>query len=513
MKASLAALVIAILVAAACTPMVRAMARRAGVVDRPGGRRVNTRAIPRLGGIAVVLAFFAPLAALAFTESQVAAMFWDTPKRAIGLAVGGLLVAGLGAYDDIRGVRPSIKLAVQLGAALVAWSMGFRMEHLTLPFVGTLDLGVFGLPFTLLWIAAVINAMNLIDGLDGLAAGIAFFACLTNFVVAALNVNPLVMLLSAALGGAILGFLLYNFNPATIFMGDSGSMFLGFILATMSMMGSSNSIQGSTTVAILVPILSLGVPIMDTLFAMLRRILERRPIFSPDRGHIHHRLLDLGITHRRAVLILYGVSVLFTGGAITIALGQNWAVGVALLVLTVAMLGLVRFVGYFEYLQLRRRQKERVRSRATERLRRAIPLLLRELEDADDEAIGPLLEGFAERSELLGLELAPLDEEAPSLRGVEPLDWRAETDAYAEGGREAVRASFELPAARGKLKASWLSDDGEVSPQQDILLQLVADAIDHRVEARFPALARERIDASEPARARDAEVIRDSHPA
>jgi UDP-GlcNAc:undecaprenyl-phosphate GlcNAc-1-phosphate transferase len=363
MRASLGALVLSLVVAAALTPVVRWGAKRAGIVDNPGGRRVHTRVIPRLGGLAVVAGFFAPLAALAFTQSDVAEMFYADPLRSVGLAVGGVIIASLGAWDDVRGVRAWHKLAVQLLAALVAWGCGFRMEHLTLPFVGELDLGVFGLPFTLLWIAAVVNAMNLIDGLDGLAGGIAFFACLTNFVVAALNGNPLVMLIAAALGGAILGFLLYNFNPATIFMGDSGSMFLGFVLATTSMMGAS--IQGSTTVAILVPLISLGVPIMDTLFAMVRRIVERRPIFSPDRGHIHHRLLDLGITHRRAVLILYAVSVVFTAGAITIALGRNWSVGVALLVLTVAMLGLARFVGYFEYLQIRQIGRASCRERVS----------------------------------------------------------------------------------------------------------------------------------------------------
>lgn len=509
MKASLAALVIAGVVAALVTPIVRAAARKAGVVDTPGGRRVNTRAIPRLGGIAVVVAFFAPLAALYFTESEVAGMFWEVPLRALALAVGGVLIAALGAWDDIRGVRASMKLAVQLLAAAIVWWAGFRMEHLNLPFIGELDLGVFGLPFTLLWIAAVINAMNLIDGLDGLAAGIAFFACLTNFVVATLNGNPLVMLLAAALGGAILGFLLYNFNPATIFMGDSGSMFLGFVLATMSMMGSS--IQGSTTVAILVPILSLGVPIMDTLFAMLRRILERRPIFSPDRGHIHHRLLDLGITHRRAVLILYGVSVVFTAGAITIALGRNWSVGVALLVMTIAMVGLARFVGYFEYLQLRRRQKEKIRSRATERLRRAVPALLRGFET--EEELAELLPRFALEAELLEFTLAPLRDDG-QVRGLEPLHWDAPSGSPADSTREIVRASFDIPSANAKLKARWHNDDGEVSPQQDILLQLVADAIDRRVQQTMPALAAKT--APSPERAslpHDAPSIRDSHPA
>lgn len=505
MRASLGALVLSLVVAAAVTPLVRWAARRGGIVDNPGGRRVNTRVIPRLGGLAVVAGFFAPLAALAFTQSDVAEMFYADPLHMVGLLVGGIIVVSLGAWDDIRGVRAWHKLGVQVLAALVAWACGFRMEHLTLPFIGELDLGVFGLPVTLLWITAIVNAINLIDGLDGLAGGIAFFACLTNFVVAALNGNPLVMLLAAALGGAILGFLLYNFNPATIFMGDSGSMFLGFVLATTSMLGSS--IQGSTTVAILVPLISLGVPIMDTLFAMVRRVVERRPIFSPDRGHIHHRLLDLGITHRRAVLILYGVSIVFTAGAITVALGRNWSVGAALLVLTVAMLGLARFVGYFEYLQIRRRQKQHIHSRGTERLRVAVPELIRSLEDVDRDDIPAMLERFASVAELLEFELEPVGEEP--VRGLRPMRWLASADAYPNGAREPVRASFEVGAARAKLRVAWLSDDGDVSPQADILLQIAADALERRIRRSLPAPAA----SSAAIEAEVVEHLRDSSPA
>lgn len=509
MRASLGALAVSLVVAAVLTPLVRSAARRAGVVDAPGGRRIHTGAVPRLGGIAVVLGFFAPLLALAFTHSETANIFYADPMRLVGLAGGGIVVALLGAVDDVRGVRAWHKLGFQLVAALIAWACGFRMELINLPFVGSLDLGVFGLPFTLLWIAAVINAMNLIDGLDGLAGGIAFFACLTNFVVATINGNPLVMLLAAALGGAILGFLLYNFNPATIFMGDSGSMFLGFVLATTSMMGAS--IQGSTTVAILVPLISLGVPIMDTLFAMLRRVLERRPIFSPDRGHIHHRLLDLGITHRRAVLILYGVSVIFTAAAITIALGRNWEVGLALLVLTVAMVGLVRFVGYFEYLQLRRRQKQHIHSRATEHLRRALPVALRTVEACETFAeLKRVLVAFAEQGELLSIEFATTSDEPP--RGdIETFVWER-VSSVPQGGREPVEASYPLPTSRVKLRVRWLSDDGEVSPQADILVQLVADAIDRRVRASLPEPVSERVAALDAQQALLVEPpLRDSH--
>ncbi|MDW8245574.1 MAG: MraY family glycosyltransferase [Sandaracinaceae bacterium] len=480
MRASIGALIVALVVTVGLTPLVRWAARQLGAIDVPGGRRVHEREIPRMGGIAVVFGFFAPLILLAFTESSVAATFYASPLRVVGLGVGGILMALLGAWDDIRSVGAKKKLFVQFVAAVIAWLCGFRMEHLTLPFVGLVDLGIFGFFFTLIWIVGVINAINLIDGLDGLAAGISFFVCLTNFIVATINNNPLVMLLSAGMGGALLGFLLYNFNPATIFLGDSGSMFIGFVLATTSMMGAS--IQGSTTVAILVPLISLGIPIIDTLFAMVRRIVERRSIFSADRGHIHHRLLDLGFTHRRAVLVLYALSIFFTGAAIVVALGRNWQVGAALTVLTALMIGIVRFVGYFEYLQLRRRQKQHIHSRATERLRVAVPELIRKMEEAEPEELPEIFQAFAKNAELLSMSIVPSGES--DILCIEPFEWNA-SEKYPIGARERVKASFPIPSARAKLKCSWLSDDGEVSPQADILLQLVADAIDRFAAARL----------------------------
>ncbi|MFW6086879.1 MAG: MraY family glycosyltransferase, partial [Myxococcota bacterium] len=325
----------------------------------------------------------------------------------------------------------------------------------------------------------VINALNLIDGLDGLAGGVAFFACLANFVVGYLNAAPLVMLLSATLGGAILGFLLYNFNPASIFMGDSGSMFLGFVLATSSMLGAA--VKSSTTVALLVPIIALGLPIMDTLFAMMRRFLERRPIFSPDRGHIHHRLLEVGITHRRAVLILYGISIVFTMTAIAVASGRSWEVGGALLVLTVVLVGIVRFVGYFEYVFLRRRQKMRLHSRSTERLRRSVPGMLRRLAAAaDGPAVVEALKRFAQKAELASIQLKGCDLE---------LDWTRTDAEVPRDSRDLVSATFPLPsvAPAAKLTFQWLSDDGDVSPQADILLQLVTDGVDAKLAAPKPA--------------------------
>jgi UDP-GlcNAc:undecaprenyl-phosphate GlcNAc-1-phosphate transferase len=212
--------------------------------------------------------------------------------------------------------------------AAAAYAAGCRLDWVTIPGVGPIELGALSPLLTALWFVGVINAINLIDGLDGLAAGIVCFAALTNFVVGYLADAILPCLLSAAIAGSTLGFLAHNTHPARIFMGDSGSYFLGFVLAASSLLGFQQ--KASTAIAIAVPVLSMGVPIFDTLFAMVRRVLRRQPLMSADRGHVHHRLLDMGITHRHVVVVLYGVSALFTGLALMVALQRNRSIGLAL---------------------------------------------------------------------------------------------------------------------------------------------------------------------------------------
>jgi UDP-GlcNAc:undecaprenyl-phosphate GlcNAc-1-phosphate transferase len=480
MISAIAAFFVALGVAIAATPLVRRFALDIGVVDPPSKRRVHERPVPRLGGIAIVLAFFAPLVALFGLETEVARQFFSEPLRIVGLVAGTVLVCGVGIFDDVRGVRAWTKLSVHFAAAAVAYLCGFRIEAVNIPLVGHLDMGIFALPITALWIAGIINAINLIDGLDGLAGGVAFFACVTNFVVGAINGDPLVMLLSASLGGAVLGFLLFNFNPASIFMGDSGSMFLGYVLATTSILGSS--VKSSTTVAILVPLIALGLPLIDTLFAMARRFLEHRPIFSPDRGHIHHRLLAMGITHRRAVLILYGLSIMFTTGAILMSMGRDWQVGGALLVLSVAVIGVVRSMGDLQATLRRWRRHERVRSPSVERLRHTVPALLPRLSLTEPNAIAGELQAFARAAELFEVELEGSQvEQLPSFTWLAPQDG---TDAARlTAGGDAIGAAFAVPAAGNgaQLRFAWLTDGGEVPPEADILLQLVADAVDARL--------------------------------
>jgi UDP-GlcNAc:undecaprenyl-phosphate GlcNAc-1-phosphate transferase len=468
---------LALLLAAALTPIVRALAVRVGAVDSPSDRRVHARRVPRLGGLAVVVAFFVPLGVLFLLDSSLAGVLFADPIRFGGILAGSILVATLGAVDDIRGVRAWHKLWVQIAAAIIAFACGLRIDAVSLPGFGALEMGIFALPITVLWIVAVINAMNLIDGLDGLAGGVAFFVCVTNFVVAYLNGANLVFLCSACLAGSIIGFLLYNWNPATIFMGDSGSMFLGFVLATISMLGAS--VKSTTTVALLVPLVALGLPIMDTLFAMVRRYVERRPIFAPDNGHIHHRLLALGVTHKRAVLILYGVCLVLMLGAIAIALGRSWQVGGALLVLSLLVFGVMRFARYFEQARIGRTSVERLRAPELERMRLAVPPALHAIAGAESPlAIRNALEEFGEDAGILEIHA---EGTTPAL---DVFDWWKDPSGPAPSPREIGTTRSPLTAAgpEGRLRFIWPAvETASAEPQVVVLLQLVVDVTDARL--------------------------------
>lgn len=450
------------------TPIVRLVAIRFGAVSVPGGRNVNVRAIPRLGGVAITLALFSALGVAVTTSESARASLLTVPRHAVGLTLGSAIMFAVGVVDDLRRMRALHKLAVQVAAAVLAYACGFRIDAIHLPWVGDLSMGVFALPITLMWIIGIVNAINLIDGLDGLAAGVVIFAGVTNLVVASVTDNPFTALLMAAMVGAVLGFLFYNFNPARIFMGDSGSYVLGYVLACGSLIGTAQ--KASTTLSILVPLLALGLPILDTLFSITRRALERRPIFSPDRGHVHHRLLDMGITHRRAVLILYAVNVALAVAALGVATGRSWQAGVALVSASVVLLGLVRFVGYFEYVHLRGRQRARIRSRHTELLRTLLPVLTRRFDVVSTESeVLALLESLNERGDILSVELVPAQEQAAF------VTWQRQgTDAARLA--ECVSSRFPLGNhALYDLRFRWESEFGDVSPQTEVLLQVIVD--------------------------------------
>ncbi len=476
MKSAFEALIIAMVVVAALTPLVRLLAFRVGAVAHPGGRHVHQKSIARLGGLAIAVGFFAAVGAICRVDAGASAAFGEARLRVIGLGVGAAVICAVGVIDDTRAVRALYKLFAQIAVAVFSYGCGLRIVAVHVPLITDIEAGPMALPITVLWIVGVINAINLIDGLDGLAAGVAFFAATTNLVVSSLNGVPLVAVLSGAVAGAVLGFLFYNFNPARIFMGDSGSYFLGYVLATTALLGGQKS---STAVSLVVPVMALGVPIFDTLFAMVRRVLEQRSVFSPDRGHIHHRLLDMGLTQRRAVIIIYGVCVVFTAAAIGVALGHEWQVGVALLGATAVMIGLVRFVGYFDYLHLRLRQKARLRSRDVEIFRYAVPELPQRFGDARTEA--ELLRELWRFAATAGLGFVEVvDTSAASEGGERCLQrWPAGFDSEGAAARDMLTASYPIGdgVTRAALRFGWHSDFGDVTPQSEILLQVATDVL------------------------------------
>ncbi len=269
------------LCAAILTPLVRTVAQRLGMLDHAlSSRKIHGRPVPRLGGIAIVAGFYVPLVALFVFRSEVGRIFLAEKNQAVGLFVGGILIALLGVYDDLWGAGAKRKFAVQFTVAALLYYLGFRIDSLANPFGEPIALGWAGMPFTLLWMVGVVNAMNLIDGLDGLAGGVALVAVTTTFLIALQRGHPLMILFCAALGGSIVGFLFYNFNPASIFMGDTGSMFLGFVLAASAIQTNQKS---STAVAVLIPAIAMGLPILDTLLAMSRRAVRGRPLFRADK--------------------------------------------------------------------------------------------------------------------------------------------------------------------------------------------------------------------------------------
>jgi UDP-GlcNAc:undecaprenyl-phosphate GlcNAc-1-phosphate transferase len=349
------------------TPLVIRLAKRIGAMDQPNERKVHKFPIPRLGGLAIYGSFFLSLVLYIYFDPALHPFASMHPKTGIMLLISLTIVLILGLWDDMRQLSPGKKFFFQFLAASIVYFAGFRISSITHPFsLNLLNLGILDFPATLLWIVGITNAFNLIDGLDGLASGVAFIVSLTicsiSFILGDLNTATEALLLA----GAVLGFLRYNFGGARIFLGDSGSLFLGFSLAILSMQSST---KGSTAFSILVPVLALGLPIMDTMLAMVRRFLrsvfpeDEQPkslvkkvfsMFLPDRGHIHHQLIARGLSHRNVVLLLYVVSCLFGVGAFAVTMTNN--IGTTPILIAI---GIATFIGVS---QLRYREMAMLRN-------------------------------------------------------------------------------------------------------------------------------------------------------
>jgi UDP-GlcNAc:undecaprenyl-phosphate GlcNAc-1-phosphate transferase len=354
--------VVALVIVVLLTPAVGGMARLLGAVDQPGGRRLHTRPIPRLGGLALFLGVIVP--ALAFLKLT---------SETRGILLGIAVATTVGAVDDFRGLRPWEKFGGQVAAAVIPVGFGIWIDHFTLPLIGVHGLSAWvGKPLTVVWIVAIMNMVNFLDGLDGLAAGVCAIAGGTFSVIALSLQKPNAAVVSAVVLGACVGFLRHNFYPARIFMGDSGAMLLGFVLATVAVQGL---LKTAATVALAFPLLVLAVPILDTGFVIAKRLKYRRPISSADHEHLHYRFLNIGFSQRRATVTIW----LWCASLAAAALGTrfipvrehgHWHTGATIAASALGVLAIAASVYVVYLLEIVKLANPRIRRREAEQRER-----------------------------------------------------------------------------------------------------------------------------------------------
>lgn len=314
------------------TPLVKKLAFKIGATDKPNQRKVHQKIMPRLGGLAIFFSFL-----IGYLVLQ------PDDKYALPILIGSIIIIITGVLDDMIELSAKIKLGGQLVATLIVVVYGgVQIDFINLPFGGQLDFGMLSIPITVLWIVGITNAINLIDGLDGLAAGVSSIVLITISGMAIMMGNVFVTSMGFIVLGSTLGFLFYNFHPAKIFMGDTGALFLGYMISVLSLLGFKNV----AVISFIVPVIILGVPISDTFFAIIRRIVKNQPLSAPDKSHLHHCLLRLGYSHRQTVLIIYGMSAIFGLAAVIFSKVQTmWGSFLVLAILLVAIEIIVEKIG------------------------------------------------------------------------------------------------------------------------------------------------------------------------
>ena len=329
------------------TPHTMRLAKKVGAIDIPNDRRVNKKPMPRLGGLAVIAGFVVSIIYLFITTSIEGKLNLFGEENYYLKMIGfflGVLVLGLVCYiDDVKGVPSWVKLTAQIIASIIVVACGVRIENISIPFTeGKIIMGdIFSYILTVCWIVGITNAINLIDGLDGLSSGVTLISCLSLLMVFALNGSPLIaIVLITALAGALVGFLPFNFSPAKTFIGDTGSNFMGFALAIISILGVAKTY---TALVLIAPIIILAMPIFDTLFAIFRRLIKGKSIkavFKPDKGHLHHKLMAKGYTQKQAVLIMYGITAILGMFAVILLESGIWkALSFAILIIAIVAIG------------------------------------------------------------------------------------------------------------------------------------------------------------------------------
>ncbi|WNF22628.1 MraY family glycosyltransferase [Mesobacillus jeotgali] len=293
------------------TPLVIKLAHKIGATDKPNKRKVHENIMPRLGGLAIFVGVLVGFFVSGLYNEKITA-----------ISFGAILVVILGILDDIYQLSAKVKFISQIFIASIVVSTGLTIEFITIPFVvEKFQLGIWAYPITVLWIVGITNAINLIDGLDGLAAGISSIGIITVAIMAGLAGKVLILTLALIVVASTIAFLFYNFFPAKIFMGDTGALFLGYCISILSLLGLYKSV---TLFSFVIPIIILGVPIFDTAYAIIRRLINKQPISAPDKSHLHHRIMAIGLSHRNTVLVIYGLGILFSIAAIILTSATLW---------------------------------------------------------------------------------------------------------------------------------------------------------------------------------------------
>ncbi|PTF73109.1 glycosyltransferase family 4 protein [Staphylococcus chromogenes] len=330
---TLTLIIFSMIVSLILTPIVIAVSKKLDIVDRPNFRKIHTKPISMLGGSAILLSFFIGIWLGAPIEREIKP-----------LLLGAIVIYLVGLIDDLYDLKPVLKLIGQIIAASIVVVYGVTIDFISIPIGPTIHFGWLSIPITIFWIVAITNAINLIDGLDGLAAGVSTIALVTIAFIAILQGNIFIIMICSVLIGSLLGFLVFNFHPAKIFLGDSGALLLGFIIGFLSLLGFKNI----TFISLFFPIVILAVPFIDTLFAMIRRVKRGQHIMQADKSHLHHKLLDLGYTHRQTVILIYAMAIMFSVVSVILYLSQPWGGFLTMLLIIITIELIVEFTGLID---------------------------------------------------------------------------------------------------------------------------------------------------------------------
>ena len=464
MRTFIIAFIISLLASLFLTRLFRDWALRFNLVDEGGGRKIHKQPIPRVGGIAILVATLLPLLNLGLWDNDISEALWGDKELILGLAQGLGVIAIVGIIDDIRGVPALFKLAGQIFAGLLAYQAGIHIDTLSIPFFHLVELGWMSMPITIFWFILSINAVNLIDGMDGLAGSVVMLAGGTLFFMCLVEEQAVASLILLSMLGAVLGFLRYNINPATIFLGDTGSMSLGFLLATVSVHFSQKS---SVVFSLVASLMILGLPIFDLSMAIFRRFLSGKKIFSADQYHVHHILLRKGFSQRQSVLVLIVFALGFEGLALLHIYSGDQLDAIVLLALVIFLFVSVRLLGYDEIIFTQR--KNTVLATVQDQTEKSLQLVLNFQKNART----------ADQNSVVFDELEKLSD-ALSWHSM-IVEWNGEiVFSKGERGRDVHidgLYSMRIPLTDGFIQVEWLEETSSMQTFDEALVYLVADTL------------------------------------